>query len=112
MKESKKEMIELRDRIAIAAMQGLLRHWERFDENGCSVHDANDADFGSLAQAAMCEGWGSEHPVKPACTYAYRLASDAYYIAEEMLRCRKDLEDDPVAYSAVKEYALPSDDSV
>lgn len=89
--KKREELREHRDRIAIAAMQGLMRHWELVDEHGCALHDLSDT-FASLAGSAMCEGWGADHPSASGETYAYALASDAYFISQEMLRCRNKLD--------------------
>lgn len=95
--KERQELTEHRDRIAIAAMQGLMRHWELFDEHGGSINDYPDklsglSTFTSMAGAVMNAGWGACHPILDRETYASALAEDAYFIAQEMLRCRNKLD--------------------
>jgi hypothetical protein len=87
--------LTVRDVMASQALIGLMHHWETLDENGNVRNKKGDSE--SLAQQAMCGGWGSNHPdswgeENRKHTFAEAIASDAYCIADAMMTERERKE--------------------
>lgn len=85
------ELKKLLDKFAGLAMQSLMQHWMRFDENGFERADSpNPKHFLSLAGRATSLGWGEWHPdSKSVHSLASKLANEAYFIAESMIVQRR-----------------------
>lgn len=77
----------LRDRFAMVALDGLMRGAMRFDEHGNERKDVDGQEFCSFFAAAVAFGWGCEIDVEKV-SYAESLASDAYFIADAMMKER------------------------
>ena len=97
LKERKIEYLKaLLDKFAGLAMQSLMQHWLRLDENGFEKTNFDDKEaYMSLAGSAMCMGWGSHYPggEEDEITYADELANSSYYIAAAMLKWRLEQHD-------------------
>jgi hypothetical protein len=88
---------DLRDRIAIGAMQSLIKAYIVFDGSGCKKQESKERNFSSLAADAMAMGWGSDSDLK-SLSIAGRLAWDAYAIADAMLIERdKDRDEESIS---------------
>lgn len=93
---------DLRDRIAIGAMQSLIKAYIVFDGCGDNNQQSKDPTFSSLASDAMGSGWGSESDLE-SLSIAGRLAWDAYAIADAMLIERDKDRDEKSAGQAIGE---------
>lgn len=81
----------LRDRFAMVALDGLMRGAMRFDEHGNERKDVDGQDFCSFFASAVVLGWGADCGTVfdgERQSFADSLASDAYFIADAMMKER------------------------